>query len=43
MNTLWELLTRHWLSVILLLGAVVSIYYVYKNKEKLFFGRDNDK
>jgi hypothetical protein len=43
MTTLWEFLTRHWLSVILILGVIISVYCVYKNKDELMIWRDNDK
>ncbi|WP_275901718.1 hypothetical protein [Paenibacillus sp. SYP-B3998] len=35
MNNLWQLLTHHWLSIALILGALVAVWYVYKHKDKL--------
>jgi hypothetical protein len=43
MTTLWEFLTRHWLSVILILGVIVAVYFVYKHKDEIMIGGDNDK
>jgi hypothetical protein len=40
-NTLWSLLKENWLTVILGIGALVSVRYVYKNKEKLMDSGDS--
>lgn len=34
MNSTMHFLARHWWSVILVAGAVVSVYLVYRNRSK---------
>jgi hypothetical protein len=35
MNAIAELLHRHWLSVLLIAGALLAVYYVYRHRSKL--------
>ncbi|MFC5452203.1 hypothetical protein [Paenibacillus aestuarii] len=35
MGTLWNLITQHWLSIALIIGALLAIWFVYKHKDQL--------
>ncbi|MGG1518281.1 hypothetical protein ABE504_22875 [Paenibacillus oryzisoli] len=38
MSTLWRFITDHWLPICLILGALIAIWFVYKNKDKYIRG-----
>jgi hypothetical protein len=35
MRTLLDFLERHWLSLVLLLGAAAAVWFIYKNRDRL--------
>lgn len=39
MNAIIGFLERHWLSLTLLLGALAAVWFVWKNRSKLFDNR----
>ncbi|WP_279615838.1 hypothetical protein [Paenibacillus pectinilyticus] len=41
MLALWRYITQHWLSIALILGALLACWYVYKNKDKYIRGWSN--
>lgn len=38
MSNLWTFIKDHWLSLALILGAIIAVWYVYKNKDKYIRG-----
>jgi hypothetical protein len=41
MNGLLHFVERHWLSIVLIAGALLSVYLVYKDRSKLMMRDDN--
>ncbi|WP_260115390.1 hypothetical protein [Paenibacillus hexagrammi] len=41
MQPLWQFLTHHWISIASIIGSLLAVLYVYKNKEKLLADEDN--
>jgi hypothetical protein len=41
MNTLWNFISHHWLSIALIVGVLVAFLYEYKNKDKYIRGTDD--
>ncbi|SDO58816.1 hypothetical protein SAMN04487897_11762 [Paenibacillus sp. yr247] len=38
MNNLWHFISQHWLSIALVIGVIIAVWYVYKNKDKYIRG-----
>ncbi|MBP1966407.1 hypothetical protein [Paenibacillus aceris] len=38
MNTLWNFIVNHWISLALIIGVLLAIWYEYKNKDKYIRG-----
>ncbi|MDD9271436.1 hypothetical protein ACFPES_30820 [Paenibacillus sp. GCM10023248] len=38
MSNLWTFIQHHWISLALILGAILAVWYVYKNKDKYIRG-----
>lgn len=43
MSVIWDLIRQHWLSLLLAIGALVSVYYVYKDKKKILYTEDTNE
>ncbi|MFD0694396.1 hypothetical protein ACFQZT_09860 [Paenibacillus sp. GCM10027628] len=43
MITLWNFVSRHWISIVLIVGALVAVWSVYKHKDKYLMGSDDNK
>ncbi|MDF2648418.1 MAG: hypothetical protein K0Q73_4223 [Paenibacillus sp.] len=41
MNTLWSYISNHWLPIALIIGVLLALWYVYKNKDKYIRGNDD--
>ncbi|WP_268795865.1 MULTISPECIES: hypothetical protein [unclassified Paenibacillus] len=42
MNTLWNFIAHHWISIALIIGVLVAFWYEYKNKDKYIRGTDDN-
>ncbi|WP_283214721.1 hypothetical protein [Paenibacillus sp. HWE-109] len=43
MHNLWNFVSQEWLSLVLIVGVLVAVWFVYKHKDKLIRGTNDKK